>query len=126
MDRLARYFSIVNLLSVLSYFRTSSYPSAFAIVGTPLSQYYTLNGMIALSPSLKPCLSLGVVHARFKFGNQPGCCWISVVAGMRHWKLAASFPPTLCNQARRLFVQHATKQVLRLIACHLSVRYEEI
>jgi hypothetical protein len=25
------------------------------------------------------------------------------------------FPTTLCNQARRLFVQHAIKQVLRLI-----------
>ena len=33
-----------------------------------------------------------------KHGIQSGC-WISVVAGMRHWKLAASFPPTLCNQA---------------------------
>ena len=44
-------------------------------------------------------------------------------------KLAASFPPTLCNQARRLFVQHAIKQVLRLIGCrrcHLSARYGEI
>ena len=62
-----------------------------------------------------------------KHGIQSGC-WISVVAGMRHWKLAVSFPPTLCNQARRLFVQHAIKQVLRLIGCrrcHLSVRYEE-
>jgi hypothetical protein len=28
-----------------------------------------------------------------KLGIQSGC-WISVVPGMRHWKLAASFPPT--------------------------------
>ena len=37
-----------------------------------------------------------------KLGIQSGC-WISVVTRMRRWRLAASFPATLCNQARPIW-----------------------
>ena len=44
------------------------------------------------------CVSVCAV----KLGIQSGC-WISVVTRMRRWRLAASFPATLCNQARPIW-----------------------
>ena len=44
------------------------------------------------------CVSVCAV----KLGIQSGC-WISVVTRMRRWRLAASFPTTLCNQARLIW-----------------------
>jgi hypothetical protein len=42
------------------------------------------------------CVCVWLCMYAVNVGIQSGC-WISVEARMRHWKLAASFPPTLAT-----------------------------
>ena len=133
---------------MLSYYRTS-YPSAFAIVGT-LSRYlewdrlfltfklevhtvyissctflgYKMRRRMRVHYVYWMCLGVSVSErvggcvrvwecesvrvwvcvsvCAVELGIQSGY-WISVVTETRHWRLAASFPATLCNQSRPIW-----------------------